>query len=1026
MTAGFSVIRDPLYPVREARRYYAGQLPEVRDIATESPDEMENKADGCGEEMPGEWVSIGAGKGLPTGVVEDLKPFLRTMEGLSPDGKSRVRGAGKTGHVAGADLTFSLPKGLSLYLNALDECGRLDDAEAIRKDARDAVREALVIVHEQGAFTARRGSASRGTIRREVVAGVPATIWHHRVSRANDGGKNPSGDPQEHIHAYIPNVGRRMDGTWGAIERAPIAEAKMVAGALFRADLSHRLARRGIAVREEGRGQFDLAIPRHVVEDFSNRRTAILDRMELETGERRTDGRRARKAAAVAIATRAPKDQLPSMAEMKRDWTARLEGRGIGWEAISQVAEQAKGREDRASVPVTEILSKVEKGVLSKSDVVAAVAAHACADGSMSAREALRRAGEIARDLPKLERGRKGQAMASPEAARRELNILQNSVGRKREAARLSPADARRAVEDFEYAVGGKPTGKQKADLLRLVGAPGGVQVLSGATGTGKTEVVAAAARAHARAGYKVTALAPSWASVEKLTGRFDAYDSRTVQGMAADLAAGRERLGKDHALVVDDGGSISTKEMETILSHARLSGAKVILAGDERRAAAKGDLGNAFRAIVEADASHRLRAGLPTDPALRRAAVDLDAGRVGRCLERLVEDGRVRAVRDEAVARRQTADRVANWIVGDRSVGRPIRDACRENIALCTTHEEARLVAAEVRQRLQEAGIVGREEVVVPAGGGEAGGRQVEHELRLAAGDRVMLYEAVPVLGLVAGDVLAVERVRGDDRGDAVIDLCLEREDRTIQVGPADLRSGDRPLKLQYASAIAVSAARGIAADRVAVCCSAKWDREKASVAFSRHRMECRATVAVERHEAEKGRGTESRKEREREALKAWATGCNRKFERTNVTDHLTRSQALAWMRQGRIAAVPGVEGEALDRVVPAFNRADARQITANARAMEMAMTDLGIPAARSAAAASLAAARATIAAARGDEAPAGEKRAEVDGPERQDVERKDEQQRQAELVQVQRIADRLVEMEKERRREMERGRSF
>ncbi|OYQ36819.1 hypothetical protein CHU95_03340 [Niveispirillum lacus] len=1038
MTAGFSDIRDPLYPVRESRRYYADRLPRIaREVAGNVRDnvpaehdldagdglEFELEADGQGDEGPGRWAPIGSQKGLPTGPVEDLDPFLRTMEGQSPDGRHRVRDGGDGTRNIGFDLTFSLPKGVSLYVNALEETGRKEAADAIRKDAQDAVMEALDIAHGEGVFVGRRGSARGGTLRREVVSGVPATLWHHKTSRSNDDAKQARGDPQEHIHVYIPNVSKRIDGTFGALERAPIAAAKMMVGALFRTELSSRLASRGLALREEGRGQFDVDIARQVTEAFSTRRRKILDVVEAETGERRTDGRRARLAAKVAIDTRGSKEKLPPLPEMKKEWTGRLSKRGVAWSDIVREAERGPvvARPALGRDAGRQVLAKLDRGVLEKQDVIAAVAANACADGSLNAREALKQAKEMMRALPRLDRGRKAKAMGSPVAAERELRILQDSIGRRNEPSRLTAADARKAAVRLDdmlegtHGPGVRATDRQRDDLKRLVSGAGGVQVLAGPSGSGKTDVLAAAAQAHRDAGYRVTAVATSWNAAEYLADRAGLRDARALQGFAGDLSAGRFSLRKDDVVVVDDAGSASVEDLGTLLSHASRVGAKVILCGDERRSPEKGNLGAGFRTIVEAAWADLAARDQRMEPGLRRTAVDLSAGRVTRCLERLIDAGKVEAVREPHAALERAAKQAVDWILRDVRTGRPEKEACRESLAICRTHADARRVAGDIRARLQDAGIVGREEIGIRACGGEVGRYQVEHELKVARGDRLALLEQLPGKGLLNGDVLLVRGAARDADGVAFLDVYVERDGRRMSIVEDDLAVGNRPLRMQYAAAVSATAARAMSADRVVVAADRLVDREKAVAALGRHRVECRVVVALDRSAA----ADLSTKDGKQDALRAWAGECQRKADRMNIADHLTRSQVLTWIRKGEIAAMPGLKGPSLeDRAGEgAFTRQDAARI-------RMAAENVRRLGAHDAAALvdadrRLANAAHLLRAADQDREVALERPAAPGKP-------REEQQRAVDAEQARQVGERLREMALQRERERDRGPSM
>ena len=116
------------------------------------------------------------------------------------------------------DATFSAPKSVSL----LWAFGGPETAAAVSIAHVEAVEAALGFVEERAAVTRRQ---SGGVRVRAATSGWAAATFVHRSSRA--------GDPQLHTHAVIPNVVRRDDGVWVALDATVLYRWAKAAGSVY-------------------------------------------------------------------------------------------------------------------------------------------------------------------------------------------------------------------------------------------------------------------------------------------------------------------------------------------------------------------------------------------------------------------------------------------------------------------------------------------------------------------------------------------------------------------------------------------------------------------------------------------------------------------------------------------------------------------------------------------------------------------------------------------------------------------------
>ena len=130
-------------------------------------------------------------------------------------------------------------------------------------DAHDrAVRRTLDWVEANAAETRMKDPAT-GRMVRALGQRMVAATFRHDTSR--------SLDPQLHTHAVVANMLQGADGKWRTMANERLYAAKMLLGALYRAELARGLARLGYRIEKtHADGRFEIAgVSREVVEAFS-------------------------------------------------------------------------------------------------------------------------------------------------------------------------------------------------------------------------------------------------------------------------------------------------------------------------------------------------------------------------------------------------------------------------------------------------------------------------------------------------------------------------------------------------------------------------------------------------------------------------------------------------------------------------------------------------------------------------------------------------------------------------------------
>jgi len=134
-----------------------------------------------------------------------------------------------------------------------------------------------------------------------------------------------------------------------------------------------------------------------------------------------------------------------------------------------------------------------------------------------------------------------------------------------------------------EKAANSRFSDEQEKALSELLLGEGGVRILRGRAGSGKSYVLGQVCKVSGSVGVNVIGLAPTHkARVELAKVGYEQND--TVKGMLFKLANGRFNLPKASLIVVDEAGMVGNDDYQELLRVAATRKCNVILSGDERQ----------------------------------------------------------------------------------------------------------------------------------------------------------------------------------------------------------------------------------------------------------------------------------------------------------------------------------------------------------------------------------------------------------------------------------------------------------
>lgn len=669
------------------------------------------------------------GKGAETLGLEGEVDSARLRELLSghvKDGVQISRGSTRSDakERIGIDLTFSAPKSVSMQALV---AGDPELIKAHDKAVAAALNQAEYKVQ------ARKKEAGKSSI--EHTGNFVAAKFRHETSREQD--------PQLHTHALVMNMTQRADGEWRAIKNDALISSVKELGTVYQAELAKHAKEAGYELRYEKNGSWELAhISRQEVEHFSARGQQVEQRL-AEDGLTRATATTGEKQQAT-MQTRAPKEPVERDA-LHAKWLeqskalgidfSRREWKGAGYdpsEATTTSKTDTRIGDEIAREAVRYAIKHIteRESVMTESHLVQTALKHGqgrfgieevkrqvqqqLKNGHLIADKPLYRPAEAMNDKQDMTRQQwvktlndmglssaaaksavekginakrlvKQEALYTTHTARqREVRILAiEKAGRGQATPLMSREEAYKRLEGIRL-----NTGQREAatDILTTNNRVIGIQ---GFAGVGKTTLLKPAKAELEAQGFEVRAVAPTGSQVKALQEA-----GIPAQTLASFLYAKDKGLHDKTVMVLDEAGSVPTREMDRLMKLAEKSGARLILAGDVAQTKAI-EAGKPFHQLQEAGMQTAKVAEIVRQKNMElKAAVELAAN--GRTSESLAKIAGVGEYKESAPRHQAISERYL-------SLSPERRD---DTIIVSGTNDARREINARVRDGL---GLVGQ-----------------------------------------------------------------------------------------------------------------------------------------------------------------------------------------------------------------------------------------------------------------------------------------------------------------------------
>lgn len=282
----------------------------------------------------------------------------------------------------------------------------------------------------------------------------------------------------------------------------------------------------------------------------------------------------------------------------------------------------------------------------------------------------------------------------------------------------------------------------EQAAAYRHATGAGGLALIDGQAGTGKSYTMAAIRQAYEAAGHGVIGLAPTNAVAEDM--RRDGFRrAATVHSELFALNNNRTSWGNRTVVMVDEAAMLDTRLMAMVASHARAAGAKLILVGDDRQLSSieRGGMFAALRQQYGAAALTEVTRQRKHDE--RRASSMMAEGNFHDALAMYDQKGAITWTRTQDQARRALVER---WAADTAAA------PGKSRFVFAYTNADVALLNANLRAVRRSRDELGPDQFLPTDDGPQT----------FAGGDRLVLTKTVKSLGLYNGVIGTIEEIKG------------------------------------------------------------------------------------------------------------------------------------------------------------------------------------------------------------------------------------------------------------------------
>jgi conjugative relaxase-like TrwC/TraI family protein len=629
------------------------------------------------QEYPGHFNGrIATRLGLPSMATKDA--FFALCENRHPVTGKRLTMRNKADRRIGYDINFHCPKSVSV-LHVLSKDNHILDA------FHECVQDTMLEIEKDVQTRVRKGKEKNADNNRQTGELVWAEFIHQTARPVKD----IEPDPHLHCHCFTFNVTwddeeqRYKAGQFGDIKKdMPYYQAR------FHKKLADKLEELGYRIRRTDTSFEIEGVPQSVIDLFS-KRTNEIGQIAKEQGI--NDPAELDK---LGSRTRAKKQKGLSMLELKLAWRKQVYDLGMDKQGDGKTIIRYNTTATKSDISALDCITHATKSRFERASVCDARQLLATAfrhglGASVSVDNITQAFNQDNDFIHVTERNRQRCSTYEVLASEKHMVALaRQGIGV------LSPLYQALPPINLD--------GQQAEAVRHILTTSDRVSIIQGRAGTGKTTLMKEAVSLIEQTGRKVVVVAPTSDASRGVLRQEGFINAETVAQLlnSTDI---QDRL-KDNVLWVDEAGLLGTQDMTALLDIAKEQNARVILSGDTRQhtSVVRGDalrILNVFAGIKSAYVSKIYR---QRNRGYKHAVQALVDGNIGKAFEHLQEIEAIKEIEPAQAVNRVADDFVATIIKGKTA------------LVVSPTHKQCDEVTDTIRHKLQDNGIIGKDETVI------------------------------------------------------------------------------------------------------------------------------------------------------------------------------------------------------------------------------------------------------------------------------------------------------------------------